>query len=113
MLALFSRQLRMKPPTSLSSESQPSSGATRDSNLRQKPDGGECSPRFLLIFKVDISADLGGLKVKMILEGIGTVLISDLLYLDRWLGRVCPIAFPNHCILSVFDLHDEQMISFS
>lgn len=49
----------------------------------------------------------------MILVGIGTILISDLLYLDWGLGQVCPIAFPNHCILSVFDLHDEQMISFS
>lgn len=44
---------------------------------------------------------------------IATILISNLLYLDLWLGQVCPIAFPNHCILSVFDLHDEQMISFS
>lgn len=43
----------------------------------------------------------------------GAFLISKLLYLDYWLFKVYQIAFPNHCTLRMFDLHDEQMISFS
>lgn len=60
-----------------------------------------------------IRADLGAEGEYDIGGDIATIIISNLLYLDLWLGQVCPIAFPNHCILSVFDLHDEQMISFS
>lgn len=43
----------------------------------------------------------------------GTFLIWKLLYLDYWLFKHYQIAFPDHCIRCMFDLHDEQMISFS
>lgn len=46
-------------------------------------------------------------------EGGGCDLISKWLYLDYWLFNVYQIAFPPHCAQLMFDLHDEQMISFS
>lgn len=65
-----------------------------------------------LIFKVDISADLGDEGEKDI--GGDWDHFNLRFIIPGLVARpVCPIAFPNHCILSVFDLHDEQMISFS